>query len=141
MPVNLRIVTLCARHCYSSSCKVSQGELGICGLSLRKLRPQRASRPCPWGSFGLCLPVESRAQEWADWGSNRSGQERVSSPSQNVAATGRVWPWSRGRVPSSGDASSGGWRVGNQTSGPMGEMLIRGYCAAMSKIFKTKEDT
>lgn len=36
-----------------------------------------------------------------------------------------------GRVPSSG----------NQTSGPMGEMLLCGYCAAVSKIFKTKEDT
>lgn len=63
-------------------------------------------------------------------------------PARTWLQLGGSGPGPEGGSPPVGTLAMGdGVRVRNQTSGPMGEMLIRGYCAAMSKIFKTKEDT
>ena len=76
--------------------------------------------PRLWGSVGLCL--ELRVREWADWGSNRSGREGVSSPSRTWPQLGGsgggpeggsppvAWPELQGPQA----ASSGGWRGGRE---------------------------
>lgn len=121
MPVNLRIVTLCARHCYSSSCKVSQGVLGVCDLLLRKLRPQRASRPEP---PGVVWSVSARP--WSQGHRNRligvlTGVAEGASllPAGMWLQLGGSGPGPEGGSPPVGRLALGdGVQVRNQTSGP-----------------------